>query len=191
MTCLFWPDEQCTYFKLDFMLYKKRRWGSQRFSLSGPYYHILHILSNITSLVDPDGVRSAYFCRIRIGIGIQGMPIRIQPIDTNSNQVYFLLCHENFNMLSKILKIMTPLQLMWKEIFLICHCCEWKLKNLAKLGKGSAFGSALFWCQSGIQTHIWIDIKMASLIRIRISIVLIKTMPLHNTDYYIYNTVPA
>ena len=64
----------------------------------------LHILSNITSLVDPDKVRSAHFCRIRISIGIQSMPMRIRLIDINSNQVYFLLCHENINMLSDILK---------------------------------------------------------------------------------------
>ncbi len=30
-------------------------------------------------VVDPDRVRSASFCRTRIGIGIQGMPIRIRP----------------------------------------------------------------------------------------------------------------
>jgi hypothetical protein len=39
ITCLFWPDEQYTYFKLNFMLCKKR-WGSKRFSLRGQYYHI-------------------------------------------------------------------------------------------------------------------------------------------------------
>jgi hypothetical protein len=65
---------------------------------------MLHILSNVTSLVDPEKVRSAHFCRIRINIGIQSMPMRIRPIDINSNQVYFLLCHENINMLSEILK---------------------------------------------------------------------------------------
>jgi hypothetical protein len=63
--------------------------------------------------LDPDGVASASFCRI--GIGIQGMPIRIRAdpdwyqFQTNDqvDKLYFL--PENFNLLSKILKIMTPL----------------------------------------------------------------------------------
>ncbi len=161
ITCLFWPDEPCTFLKLYFMLYKKR-WGSKRFSLRGQYYNILHILSNITSLVIRIGSDPHIFCRIRISIGIQGMPIRIRLIDINSNQVYFLLCHENFNMLSEILKIITHLPLMWKEIYFNLPLLWIKVKKIspsfpkcAKLGEGSAFGSALFWCQSRIQTRIW------------------------------------
>ncbi len=117
ITCLFWPDEHCIYFKLHFMLYKKRRWGSRRFSLRGQYYHILHILSNITSLVDPNRVRSTYFCRIQISIGIQGMPIRIRLIDINSNQVYFYFAMKISICCPKYLKIMTHLPLMWKELY--------------------------------------------------------------------------
>ena len=101
--------------------------------------------------------------------------------------------------LHSCIKIIAHLPLMWKkEIYFNLPILQNKSKKIspsfpkcAQLGEGSAFRSALFWCQSGIQTQIWIGIKMARLIRIRIGIILIKMMPLHNTDYCIYNTVPA
>ena len=151
ITCLFWPDEPCTFLKLYFMLYIKRRWGSKRFSLRGQYYNILHILSNITSLVDPDRVRSTYFCRIWISIGIQGMPIRIRLIDINSNQLYFLLCHENFNMLSEILKNHDTFATHVKRIIFNLPLLWIKVKKFSpsffkcvKLTEGSAFGMHYF-----------------------------------------------
>jgi hypothetical protein len=88
ITCLFWPDEQYTYLKLHFMLYKKR-WGSQRFSLRGQYYHIF--------------TYSIQYYQIRIGSDPHNFAgsgssqlISIQA------HLFFLLFHENFNMLSKI-----------------------------------------------------------------------------------------
>ncbi len=221
----------------------KKRWGSEWFSLRGPYYHIF--------------TYSIQYYQIRIGsdphnFAGSGSSQGMQPIDLNSKHMYFLLFHENFNMQSKIpvwrirdvyprsrILIFTHSRCRIPDLgsriqkfshnFLCSHKFHkignyfsfevlkkkiganfqrikklFTTKIVTKLSKiwvwdpgseirdqGVAFGSALFWCQSGIQTHIWIDIKMASLIRIRISIVLIKTMPLHNTDYYIYNTVPT
>ncbi len=123
ITCLFWPDEQWAYFKLHFMLYKIR-WGSKWISLRGQYYHIF--------------TYSFQYYRIRIGSD----PIWIQPIDINSKQMYFLLFSENFNMLSKILKIMTHLPLMWKEIYFNLPLLWIKVKKFSpsfskcvKLGK--------------------------------------------------------
>jgi hypothetical protein len=53
--------------------------------------------------LNPDRAGSASFCRIRIG----AVPI-------NSRRSVFIF-HENFNLLSKILKILTHLPLMAKE----------------------------------------------------------------------------
>jgi hypothetical protein len=56
--------------------------------------------------------------------------------------MYFLLFNENFNMLSKILKIMTHLPLMWKEIYFNLPLLWIKVKKFSpsflkcvKLGK--------------------------------------------------------
>jgi hypothetical protein len=139
ITCLFWPDEQWAYFKLHFMLYKIR-WGSKWISLRGQYYHIFTYSIQYYQIrmgSDPHN-----FAGSRSEIGFQGMLIRIQPIDINSKQMYFLLFNENFNMLSKILKIMTHLPLMWKEIYFNLPLLWIKVKKFSpsfskcvKLGK--------------------------------------------------------
>jgi hypothetical protein len=98
--------------------------------------------------------------------------------------------------LHSCIKIIAHLPLVWKKKYLNLPILQNKSKKIspsfpkcAQLGEGSAIRSALFWCQSGIHTPIWISIKMARLIRI--GIIFIKKMPIHNTDYYIYSTVPA
>ncbi len=63
-----------------------------RISILGPSY--------CSSVNEPDRVGSASFCRILIGIGIQGIPIRILSVP----DVFFTFSRK-FNMLSKILKI--------------------------------------------------------------------------------------
>jgi hypothetical protein len=83
---------------------------------------------------DPDRVGSESFCRIRIGISIQGMPIRIWPIwiDTvpvpvpiNFMHTYFL--QKKFNMRFRILLIMTHLPMMRKVKKIVnWHCREKK-----------------------------------------------------------------
>jgi hypothetical protein len=139
-----------------------------------------------SSVVDPDPdadrVGSATFCRI--GIGIQGLLIRIGIISKN---VYFCkLFHENFNRLSKILKIMTPLPLMEKEK----HCKLAFLRiNFLSLFSNMCkswhririlIGTVLISIRFRIQ--IWIGTTME--IRIRIDI---KTIPIHNTVPYDYD----
>ncbi len=198
ITFLFWPDEHYTYFKLHFMLYKKRRWGSKRFSLRGPYYHILHILSNITSLVDPDRVRYTYFCRIQIVLASRACPCGSgQSIKIPIKFIFYFAMKISI-CCPKYLKIMTHLPLIWKELYFNLPLLWIKVKKFSpnfskcvKLGKGSAFGSALFWCQSGIQTRIWDWHQNGKSNPDPDRHQLIKMMPIHNTEYYIYNTVPA
>jgi hypothetical protein len=62
---------------------------------------------------EPDRVGSASFCRIRIEIGIQGKPIRID-IDSKQTKKFINFFLENFNMLAKIVKIVTHLTLIRK-----------------------------------------------------------------------------
>jgi hypothetical protein len=60
------------------------------------------------SVVDPDRVGSASFCRVRTGIVIQGMPIRIRTIrigiNSHANTYIFFFLQENFKMLAEMLK---------------------------------------------------------------------------------------
>ncbi len=57
---------------------------------------------------DPDRVGSVSFCRIRIGFG-HGLPIRIRQmrLGINSKHMSFIIFHDKFKMLSKILKIVS------------------------------------------------------------------------------------
>ncbi len=102
ISCLFWPDEHCTYFKLHFTLYKKGNEAPSDFLWGGNI--IIFYIFYLTLTVLWIRIRSDPHIWTRISIGIQSMSMRIWPIDINSNQVYFLLCHENINMLSDILK---------------------------------------------------------------------------------------
>jgi hypothetical protein len=80
ISCLFWPDEQYTYFKLNFMLCKKR-WGSEWFSLRGQYYHIFTYSISIQYYQTRIGSVQHNFA----GSGSsQCMPIRI---DINSKHI--------------------------------------------------------------------------------------------------------
>ncbi len=66
----------------------------------------------MTSVVDPDPVGAASFCRIRIQIGILGLPIRIViRIHFSQMSSLIILFLEHFNIVPKILKIMTPMTL--------------------------------------------------------------------------------
>ncbi len=124
---------------------------------------------------DPDAKRVGFATFCRIGICIQGLPIRIRPIrdrlSVPRTSIFFTCFHENFNMLSKILKIMTPLPLMRQEKH--CKLAFLRIKvsllsyfpTCVKLGEGSACVSASFWWP----IRIWIGINME--IRIRISII--------------------
>ena len=139
ITCLFWPDEQYTYFKLHFMLYKKR-WGSKRFSLRGQFFLIFtYSLQYYQIRIGSDphnfaGSRSGLVSRAcRSGSG---------PSISIPSKCIFLLFNENFNMLSKILKIITHLPLMWKEIYFNLPLLWIKVKKFSpsfskcvKLGK--------------------------------------------------------
>jgi hypothetical protein len=62
---------------------------------------------------DPDRVGSTSFCRI--GIGIQGMLIRIRPIQANEKDEKLNFFPQNLSMLSKLLKMMTHLKTDEKE----------------------------------------------------------------------------
>jgi hypothetical protein len=60
-----------------------------------------------SSIVDPDRVGSASFCRIRIEFGIQGMPIRIGINAWHMKKlINYTLFPQNFKMLVKLLKSM-------------------------------------------------------------------------------------
>ncbi len=70
------------------MLYKKR-WGSQRFSLRGQYYHIF--------------TYSIQYYQIRIGSDPHNFAgSGSSQLISIQEHLFFLLFHENFNMLSKI-----------------------------------------------------------------------------------------
>jgi hypothetical protein len=63
-----------------------------------------------SSVVDPDRVGSASFFRIRIGFGIQGMPIRIGINAWHMKKlINYNFFPQNFNMMVKILRIMPSL----------------------------------------------------------------------------------
>ncbi len=62
---------------------------------------------------EPDRVGSASFCRVRIEIGIKGKPIR-NVIDSMQTKKFINSFLENFNMLAKIVKIVTNLPLTRK-----------------------------------------------------------------------------
>ncbi len=113
ITCLFWPDEQYTYFKLHFMLYKKDEAPSE-FLWGGNIIIFLHILSNIT--------RS---WKGQIPIILQDLnwyPGHADPDPANRSQfqahvVFTFHWKFQYRMLSKIIKIMTHFPFMWKEIY--------------------------------------------------------------------------
>jgi hypothetical protein len=99
-----------------------------------------------------DPVGSASFCRIRIGIQTcrSGAEAGLVSISTKCKaKLYFY--PDNFNILLKILKIMTPMTMMRRKNNVNWHRCELKSKKFSdfptcvKLELGSASGSASEW----------------------------------------------
>jgi hypothetical protein len=140
-------------------------------------YH--QMLDIVDPRPEPNQVGSASFSRIRI----QGMPIRIRPVQIGINSTFqacfFLLFPEKFNMLPKI---KTTLSLIRKEK----HCklaLLWikhtHFPTCVKLGVESAFGSACF--DAYLDRHLnTVDI------RIRIGIITTQHCILHFFQFHVF-----